>query len=268
MFGDTDNPGPGSSSPTKTFAELELARLSEECERTKEDLKCFAYAASHDLQTPLRTIATHLQLLERRLGSRMSREDLDLLRFPVQAALRMSQLIKDLLAYSEIGTERRDPAPVSSEEALAGALEDLAANIEESRAIVTHDSLPTLQGSFTQLRRLFFDLVSNAIQYRSHAAPKIHIGARRECSAWHFTVCDNGIGIPAEHRDEIFKLFKRLHGHDSPGSGLGLCIAKRIVERFGGRIWVDSRVGVGSTFHFTVPDRQPPVLRLSADDCQ
>ncbi len=232
----------------------ELERMSQELQRSNEDLKRFAYAASHDLQAPLRTITTHLQLLERHIGKRIDPDDLDLLHFPVQAALRMSQLIKDLLTYSQVSTEERDIGPVSCHEVLASTLEDLSTAIAESGAVVTHDPLPTVLADPVQLRQLLLNLVGNAIKYRSEDAPRIHVSARREFAAWHFTVSDNGVGIPQQHLDEVFNLFKRLHGHDVPGTGLGLSICKRIMERLGGRIWAESEEGKGSVFHFTIPD--------------
>jgi light-regulated signal transduction histidine kinase (bacteriophytochrome) len=233
----------------------ELERISEELQRSNEDLKRFAYAASHDLQAPLRTITTHLQLLERHIGKRIEPDDLELLRFPVEAAIRMNQLIKDLLTYSQISTEERDITPVSCDEVLATTLDDLSSAIEESSATVTHDPLPTVMADGVQLHQLLLNLVGNAIKYRSERPPRIHISARREFGAWHFTVEDNGVGIPALHLTDVFKLFKRLHGQEIPGTGLGLSICNRIMERLGGRIWVESEEGKGSTFHFTIPDQ-------------
>lgn len=233
----------------------ELERMSQELQRSNEDLKRFAYAASHDLQAPLRTITTHLQLLERHIGKRIEPQDLELLHFPVQAAMRMSQLIKDLLTYSQVSTEDRDFSRVSCDDVLASTLEDLSTAIAESSATVTHDPLPTVVADPVQLRQLLLNLISNAIKYRSEQPPRIHVSARREFAAWHFTVSDNGIGIPENHLADVFNLFKRLHGHDVPGTGLGLSICKRIMERIGGRIWAESEEGKGSTFHFTIPDR-------------
>ncbi len=235
----------------------ELERIGQELQRSNEDLKRFAYAASHDLQSPLRTITTHLQLLERHISKRIGPEDLELLRFPVQAAMRMSQLIKDLLTYSQVSTEERDITRVSCDDVLASTLEDLSSAIAESYATVTHDPLPTVMADPVQLRQLLLNLVGNAIKYRSERPLRIHVSARREFASWHFTVSDNGVGIPPQHLDEVFNLFKRLHGHDVPGTGLGLSICKRIMERLGGRIWVESEEGEGSVFHFTIPDNDP-----------
>jgi light-regulated signal transduction histidine kinase (bacteriophytochrome) len=235
----------------------ELERMSEELQRSNEDLKRFAYAASHDLQAPLRTITTHLQLLERHIGKKIEPDDLELMRFPVQAAIRMSQLIKDLLTYSQVSTEDRDITPVACEDVLASTLDDLSSAIEESHATVTHDPLPTVMADRVQLRQLLLNLIGNAIKYRSERPPRVHVSARREFGCWHFTVEDNGMGIPEQHLTDVFNLFKRLHGQDVPGTGLGLSICKRIMERLGGRIWVESQEGNGSTFHFTIPDQEP-----------
>ncbi|HEX4749743.1 MAG TPA: response regulator [Bryobacteraceae bacterium] len=232
----------------------ELERMSQELQRSNEDLKRFAYAASHDLQAPLRTITTHLQLLERRIGKRIEPEDRELLQFPVQAALRMSQLIRDLLTYSQVSTDERDISRISCDDVLASTLEDLSSAITESAATITHDPLPTIFADPVQLRRLLLNLISNAIKYRGERPPRIHVSAHREFAAWHFTVADNGIGIPENQLNEVFNLFRRLHGQDVPGTGLGLSICKRIMERIGGRIWVESEEGNGSTFHFTIPD--------------
>ncbi len=235
----------------------ELELISQKLQRSNEDLKRFAYAASHDLQAPLRTITTHLQLLERHVGPQLSSDDSELIRFPVAAAMRMTQLIRDLLTYSQVSTEERFVSSVSSEEILARTLDDLASAIADSHAVITHDPLPKLVADAVQLRQLFLNLIGNAIKYRRDDPPRIHVGALREYAGWHFTVSDNGVGIPSEHIDDVFKLFKRLHGYERPGTGLGLAICKRIVERVGGRIWVESQAGSGSTFHFTIPDEQP-----------
>lgn len=231
----------------------ELERISQELRHSNEDLKQFAYAASHDLQTPLRTISTHLQLLERHLGDRLSADDRELLSYPVQAAMRMSQLIKDLLTYSQVSVKESRPSSVSCEEVLKNTLEDLRGQITETHATVTHTELPTVMADAVELRQLLSNLISNAIKYRGEALPQIHIGAQEEPNQWHFTIRDNGLGVPPQYRDEIFKLFSRLHGQERPGTGLGLAICKRIMERLGGQIWVESEVGAGSTFHFTIP---------------
>ena len=236
----------------------ELERISQELRRSNEDLKQFAYAASHDLQTPLRTISTHLQLLERHLGDRLTADDRELLSYPVQAAIRMSHLIKDLLTYSQVSVQESKPSSVSCEAVLSSTLADLQGQIAEAQATVTHTELPTVTADAVELRQLFSNLISNAIKYRSEAPPRIHMNAQAEPNQWHFTISDNGVGIPPEYREDIFKLFCRLHGQERPGTGLGLAICKRIMERLSGQIWVESEPGVGSTFHFTIPHAQLP----------
>jgi signal transduction histidine kinase len=244
----------------------ELERISQELRHSNEDLKQFAYAASHDLQTPLRTISTHLQLLERHLGDRLSAEDRELLSYPVQAAVRMSQLIKDLLTYSQVSVKENKPRPVSCEEVLNDTLQDLHGQIAEAQATVTHTELPTVMADAVELRQLFSNLISNAIKYRGEALSRIHIIAQEEAGQWHFTISDNGLGIPPQYREEIFKLFSRLHGQERPGTGLGLAICKRIMERLGGQIWVESEVGAGSTFHFTIPHSKLLTTSEAASD--
>jgi light-regulated signal transduction histidine kinase (bacteriophytochrome) len=234
----------------------ELERISEELRRSNDDLNCFAYAASHDLQSPLRTIATHLQLLERRVGKKLAADELDLMRFPVEAAQRMSQLIKDLLTFSQVTTETHELEPVSCEKILNRTLADLKASIEESNATITHDPLPVVMADDSLLQQLLLNLIGNSIKYRRDEPPRIHLAAICREGVWEFAVSDNGLGIPAEHLRSVFNLFKRLHGHERPGTGLGLSICKRIVERIGGQILVESQEGVGSTFHFTIPVAQ------------
>ncbi|MBV9307117.1 MAG: response regulator [Acidobacteriaceae bacterium] len=242
----------------------ELEHISQELRRSNEDLKQFAYAASHDLQTPLRTITTHLQLLERHMGDRLSPDDRELLSYPVEAAMRMNQLIKDLLVYSQVSVRESRVSPVSCEEVLNETLADLQGQIRETQATVTHAALPTVMADAVQLRQLFSNLISNAIKYRSEALPRISVNVREEFHQWHFTVSDNGLGISPEYKDDIFKLFRRLHGQERPGTGLGLAICKRIMERLGGNIWVESEPGAGSTFHFTIPDSKLVPLAVLA----
>jgi two-component system, sensor histidine kinase and response regulator len=245
----------------------ELEHISQELRQSNEDLKQFAYAASHDLQTPLRTIITHLQLLGRRLGNRLSADDRELLSYPVEAAMRMSQLIKDLLTYSQVSVQESKLSPVCCEEVLNSTLADLQSQIAEAQATVTHTALPTIMADAVELRQLFSNLISNAIKYRSEAPPRIHIGAQEESGQWHFTISDNGLGISPEYKEDIFKLFRRLHGQERPGTGLGLAICKRIMERLGGHIWVESELGKGSVFHFTIPgSKLLPVAETAASN--
>jgi light-regulated signal transduction histidine kinase (bacteriophytochrome) len=232
----------------------ELERIGTELRQSNEDLKRFAYAASHDLQAPLRTITAHLQLLERRIAGKLSPDELVSLKFPIDAARRMHQLVRDLLTYSQISTTERRLSTVDCEEVLATTLADLSSEIKETGAVITHDHLPTVIADGVQLGQLLLNLIGNAIKYRRDSVtPQIHVGVQRDFADWHFSVRDNGEGIPAEYRGEIFKLFRRLHGEERPGTGLGLAICQRIVDHLGGRIWVDSEPGTGSTFYFTIP---------------
>lgn len=235
-------------------AAIERTRLRLSQRERAEELERFAYMASHDLQAPLRTITAYLQLIEKRLRDRLSPDERAMIEFPIEAARRMSQLIKDLLTFSQVSTEERELTLVSCADILASTLDDLTAIISESRAVVTSDTLPTVIADDVQLRQLFLNLIGNALKYRRDAPPRIHVGVHREPAAWHFTVADNGLGIPPEHLKDIFDVFRRLHGGDRPGTGLGLSICKRIMERLGGQIWVESRLDTGSTFHFTMPD--------------
>lgn len=231
----------------------ELERISVALRQSNEDLRRFAYAASHDLQAPLRTITAHLQLLQRKIGARLSADELPSLEFPINAAMRMHQLVRDLLTYSQVSTNERKLEEVNCEEILADSLEDLNSEIKESGTVVTHDPLPTLMADPIQFGQLLSNLISNAIKYRrEEEAPRIHVGVRRDDAQWHFWVKDNGEGIPEEYQGDVFKLFRRLHGDDRPGSGLGLAICQRIVDHLGGRIWLESAPDKGSTFHFTV----------------
>lgn len=239
------------SARIKAAIERTRLRLSQR-ERT-EELERFAYMASHDLQAPLRTITAYLQLIEKRLRDRLSADERALIDFPIEAAGRMSQLIKDLLTFSQVSTEERELTLVNCGDVLASTLDDLAATISETGAAVTSDALPHATADDVQLRQLFLNLIGNALKYRREEPPRIHVGVRREPAAWHFTVADNGLGIPPEHLKDIFNVFQRLHGGDRPGTGLGLSICKRIMERLGGQIWAESQQDVGSTFHFTIP---------------
>jgi two-component system, sensor histidine kinase and response regulator len=231
-----------------------LEQMSRELRRSNEELKSFAYAASHDLQSPLRTISTHLQLLERRLGNKLSPDDSKLVEFAVDAAKRMSQLIHDILVYSQASTQETELRPVSCQEVMDSTLSDLDAHITELNATVTYDALPVVMADSGQLRQLFLNLIGNALKYRKeNEAPEVRVSASYEGEAWHFQVADNGEGIEEAYLREVFKMFRRLHGQDRPGTGLGLAICDRIVHRLHGTLWVESEVGVGSTFHFTVP---------------
>jgi signal transduction histidine kinase len=238
----------------REIAEELLAR-SRELERSNEDLQQFAYVASHDLQEPLRTVASYAQLLERSYADRLDEQGREFLGFIVDGARRMGRLIQDLLAYSRVvnTASTRQFGSVETSVAADMAADNLTATILETGAKVTRDPLPAVWGDPAQFVQLFQNLLANAIQYRSDSPPRIHISSEARDKCWVFTVADNGIGIEPQYAERIFMPFKRLHGKDRPGSGVGLAIARKILERHGGRIWVESRPGEGSRFRFTVP---------------
>lgn len=246
-------------------AQEALLQMAAELERSNAELQQFAYVASHDLQEPLRMITSYLQLFMRRYGNNLDGEAREFLEFAVDGATRMQKLISDLLAYSRVHTRARPPEPTDSAAVLQQTIQDLQAAITDSNATVTFDELPMVMADATQLGQLFQNLISNAIKYRSDDPPRIHISAHREGDQWVFAVKDNGIGIDPKYFDRIFAIFQRLHTRDEyPGTGIGLAICKRIVERHGGRIWVESAPGQGCTFFFTLPARLPEHARTDA----
>ncbi|HUL57598.1 MAG TPA: ATP-binding protein [Usitatibacter sp.] len=231
----------------------ELEVKARELERSNEELQQFAYVASHDLQEPLRMVSSYTQLLVRRYGDRLDGDAKEFMDFIVDGAARMKQLIEDLLAYSRVGTRGRTLERTGSLEALDKALVNLRVTQEASGAVVTHDPMPEVVADPGQLTQLFQNLIGNAMKFRGSDAPRIHVGAETREHVWVFTVRDNGIGLDTQYADRIFMMFQRLHSKSEyPGTGIGLAICKKIVERHGGRIWVDSRPGQGSTFGFTI----------------
>jgi PAS domain S-box-containing protein len=238
-------------------AEQELAERAEHLARSNAELEQFAYVASHDLQEPLRMVASYTQLLARRYKDKLDADAQEFMHYAVDGASRMQALINDLLAYSRVGTKGGNFEPTSSEAALERALANLRLAIQESGAAVTHDALPTIVADPVQLTQLFQNLVGNAIKFRGAEPPRVHVSAERRGTEWVFAVRDNGIGIEPAYRERIFIIFQRLHGRvEYPGTGIGLAICKKIAERHGGRIWVESAPGRGSAFHFTVPTRE------------
>ena len=238
----------------KQEAAAELARHSELLERTNAELQHFAYAVSHDLREPLRTITAYTQMVRRHSASQLDNKSLESLQFILAATGRMGLLIDGLLDYCTAGEATDIPLnPCRMEEVVASALGNLNGSIEQNKALVTHDPLPAVMGDETHLEQLLQNLIGNALKYRRADAPRVHIAARYLGREWLFSVADNGQGIPAEHQAQIFELFRRLHGQQYPGSGIGLATCKRLVERYGGRIWVESEAGKGSTFFFTLP---------------
>ena len=238
-------------------AEEALRERTLALERSNEELEQFAYVASHDLQEPLRMVTSYMQLLARRYQGQLDADADTFIAFAVDGANRMKALIEDLLAYSRIGTRGKALAPIDSEAVLAQVLADLQFNIEESRATVTYDSLPIVMADRSQLAQLFRNLVGNALKFRSNQPPVVHISVARKEDNWLFSVHDNGIGIDPEYGERIFVIFQRLHNRgEYPGTGIGLAICKKIVERHGGRLWVESEPGYGSVFYFTLPARE------------
>ncbi len=255
-------------------AEVALAQANADLARSNKELEQFAYVASHDLQEPLRMITSYTQLIAKRYHEKLDQNAREFMDFAVTGALRMQRLIHDLLAYSRVGTRSKPPELTKSGDALAAALDNLKLAIEETAAEVTYDSMPAAIVDPTQLTQLFQNLIGNAIKFRGPEKPRVHVGAMREpapyCKVpaggsadpasrqqpeeWHFSVRDNGIGIDPQYFDKIFIIFQRLHTLDQyPGTGIGLAICKKIIERHGGRIWVESQAGKGATFHFTLP---------------
>jgi PAS domain S-box-containing protein len=228
--------------------EVHLLDKVRELKQSNDELQQFAYVASHDLQEPLRMVASYTQLLAKRYRRRLDSD--------ADECNRMQRLVEDLLVYSRAGNNAVVPHEISSEDALQEALRNLRAPIEESGAVVTHDSLPTITADDTQLAQVFLNLVGNAIKYRSAEVPRVHVSATKNGSKeWIFSVRDNGMGIEPQYFERIFVLFQRLHGRNEfKGTGIGLAICKKIVERAGGRIWVESEPQKGSTFYFSVPE--------------
>ena len=234
--------------------EKALKKKTEELARSNEDLEQFAYVASHDLQEPLRTVTSYVQLLAKRYEGKLDSDADEFIRFAAGGAIRMWKLINDLLTYSRVGTQGKELSPTDSQEVLAQSVDDLKVAIEENGALVTHDPLPMVMADRPQLGQLFQNLIGNAVKFRGNEPPRIHISASRNGNGWTFSVRDNGIGIAAEYAERIFVIFQRLHSRQEyAGTGIGFAICKKIVERHGGRIWVESEVGKGATFHFILP---------------
>jgi signal transduction histidine kinase len=229
-------------------------RQSAELKRSNTELEQFAYVASHDLQEPLRMITGYTNLLAKRYKGKLDRDADEFIAFAADGARRMHGLINDLLSYSRVGTTGKDLAPTVCEEVLAKTLASLRMAITESGARITHDNLPTVMADDTQLGQLFQNLIGNAIKYRDTKPPEIHVGCKREDDRWLFSIKDNGIGIDPRHAERIFVIFQRLHTRDEyGGTGIGLAICKKIVERHGGKIWVESEARQGAKFCFTLP---------------
>ncbi len=250
--------GVGTDITERKRAQAVLKAAYDELARSNAELQQFAYVASHDLQEPLRMIGSYTQLLERRYGDRLDRDAREFMNFIVDGATRMKQLIEDLLAYSRVGTRGKELRPVQAQAVLDKVLVNLRAAVESSGAAITHDSLPEVNADDTQLVQLLQNLIGNAIKFRKEEEPpRIRVGVEDAGGEWCFSVADNGIGIEPQYFERIFLVFQRLHTRDEyPGTGIGLAICKKVVERHGGRIWVESAPGKGSKFYFTLPKIQ------------
>ncbi|MCY2996301.1 MAG: ATP-binding protein [Planctomycetota bacterium] len=231
----------------------DLEARTKELARSNTELEQFAYVASHDLREPLRTIASYCQMLEQRFGEQLAPEARDYVLRSAEAANRLRALINDLLTYSRVGTRGKPLEPADTNKVLELALSNLGVVIEETGATISHSSLPWVSGDVTQLIQLFQNLIANAIKFRGESPPQVHVSVEEEGAEWIFSVRDNGIGIAPEHFNRIFSIFQRLHGQkEYPGTGIGLAVCKKTVERHGGRIWVESEPGQGSKFCFTL----------------
>ncbi len=238
----------------RKHAEAALHEAHEELKRSNSELEQFAYVASHDLQEPLRMVSSYTQLLGRRYGDKLDADAGEFMAYIVDAAARMKQLIEDLLAYSRVGTKSKDFKPVALDKPLARAIGNLKAALDESGAQVTHDPLPTLPADEVQLAQLFQNLMGNALKFRSASVPKIHVAVSDKHNFLEIQVRDNGIGIEPQYFERIFMVFQRLHDKGQyPGTGIGLAICKKVVERHGGQMRVESTPGEGSAFIFTLP---------------
>lgn len=237
---------------------VEHKRTLAELARSNQDLEQFAYVVSHDLQEPLRMVATYTQLLAERYRGRLDDDADKYIHYAVDGALRMQVLVQDLLAFSRVGRQGTDLQSTDCNVVVETAVQNLQTAVDESGAQVTHDHLPAVLADGSQLLQVFQNLIGNAIKFHGPEPPAIHVSASKRGREWVFAVADNGIGIAPEHAGMIFAIFKRLHTRaEYPGSGIGLSICKKIIERQGGRIWVESQPGQGSTFQFTLPDIRP-----------
>ena len=241
-------------------AEESLKQTLEELARSNKDLEQFAYVASHDLQEPLRMVTSYVQLIEKRYKGRLDKDADEFIAFAVEGATRMQKLINDLLTYSRVRTRGRRFETVDINNVMEQVMSNLSSNIQETGAKILWDGLPSIAADETQMVQLFQNLVGNGIKFHGKDLPEVKISAVREEKEWLFYVKDNGIGIDMQYKDRIFVVFQRLHGREEySGTGIGLAICKSIVERHGGRIMVESELGKGSTFTFTIPIKEPMV---------
>ena len=253
----------------RRLAEERMRQQTDELERSNRELQEFAYVASHDLQEPLQMVSKHVQLLSRRYGGRLEQDADEFIDFALEGTNRLKSLISDLLTYSKVGASGKGCAPVEMESIFARVMETYQPIIDDCRGSITHDALPVVLADDEQMVQLLQNLVDNSIKFRSKEPPRIHIGARQMSERWLFFVRDNGIGIDPQYTDRVFVIFQRLHSRDDyPGTGIGLAICRKIIERHGGHIWVDSEPGKGATFYFTlapVEDWQPPLIEVEVE---
>ena len=234
--------------------QLALQKQTEALARSNTDLQHFAYAASHDLQEPLRMVISYLQLLERRLGDTLDETTASYIDYAVESAVHMRAMVKGLLAYSKVGLQHQPHEPAEANQAFEQALANLELMIQQHKVNVTRNPLPTVPIDSIQLQRVFQNLIDNAIKFRGENAPRVEVSAERRGDEWIFAVRDNGLGIAPENQERIFDVFERLHSRDEyAGAGIGLALCKRIIEQHGGTLWVESEPGEGSTFYFTLP---------------
>jgi light-regulated signal transduction histidine kinase (bacteriophytochrome) len=227
-----------------------------ELKRSNKELEQFAYVSSHDLKEPLRMVILFSQLLQKRYQNRLDDDADEFIEYIVEGAQRMNQLITDLLTYSRVTTHAKEFQRVDLERVLDDVLASLSVSLKESKATITHDPLPTIFSEPSQMGQVFQNLIANAIKFKGPKTPEIHISAVKGENKWIFKVSDNGIGIDPEHQEQIFDVFRRLHTRKKfPGTGIGLSICQKIIKNHGGKIWVESEPGQGSSFYFTIPDK-------------
>jgi PAS domain S-box-containing protein len=242
--------------------EQKLEQLTTDLKRSNQELEQFAYVASHDLQEPLRAITGFTQLLRQDYQNQLDESAQEYMSYIVDGATRMRQLIQDLLTYCRLGTDHQEFLPIDCNAVVRQAIANLEVAIADSNATVTHESLPTIKANKTQLIQLFQNLISNAVKFRHDEPPQVHIYAQLRNQEWLFCVRDNGIGIESKYLTRIFDVFKRLHSRtEFSGTGIGLAICKKIIERHGGSIWAESQPGLGTTFYFKIP-LTPPQCEL------
>lgn len=237
----------------RRLVEERMRQQTEELGRSNRELEEFAYVASHDLQEPLQLVSNHIQLLARRYQSDLDQDANEFIDYAMEGTNRLKSLISDLLAYSKIGTTGREFAPVEMEMLFARLMETFQPIIDECKGLISHDPLPVVLGNEEQMVQLLHNLIDNSIKFHGNEPPRIHVGARQMSERWLLFVRDNGIGIDPQYTEKVFVIFQRLHSREEyPGTGVGLAICRKIIERHSGHIWVDSEPGKGATFYFTL----------------